>query len=100
MCIEAAQSFLVLERNRKENKQKKVNNKGICRVKASRFVALLSLSVEIFLQKRVPRSRYTETADPIIPSNIEGACVYVESDVVHCCTTLMALQLGFPGVGD
>ena len=78
MCIEAAQSFLILEWNRKENKQEKVNNKGICRVKASSFVALLSLSVETFLQERTPWSRYAETADPIIPSNIEGAWVCVE----------------------
>lgn len=96
----AAQSFLILERNRKGNKQKKINNKGICRVKASSFVALVSLSVETFLQKRIPWSRYAETADPIIPSNIEGACVYVECDVAYCCTTLMAPQLDFPGVGD
>jgi hypothetical protein len=77
MCIEAAQSFLILEWNRKENKQKKVNNKGICRVKVSSFVAILSLSVETFLQKHIPWSRYAETADPVIPSNIEGACVCV-----------------------
>jgi hypothetical protein len=69
-------------------------------VKASSFVAFLSLPVETFLQKRIPWSRYAETADPVIPSNVEGACVFVESDVVYCRTTLMALQLGFPGVGD
>jgi hypothetical protein len=69
-------------------------------VKASSFVALLSLSVETVLQKRIHWSWYAETADPIILSSIEDAWVCVKSDVVYCCTTSMALQFGCPGVGD
>lgn len=35
VCAEAAQSFLIREWNRKENKQKRLSNKGICRLKVS-----------------------------------------------------------------
>ena len=63
-------------------------------MKASSFVALLSLSVETFC-----RNAFLGAGMPR-QLNIKGVWVCVERDVVYCCTTLMALQLECPGVGD
>lgn len=88
-----------MEQKRKQTK--KVSNKGICRVKVSSFVALLSLSVETLLQKRIPWSRYAELADQVVLSNTGDAwaCVKWCCRGNCCCATFMAIRLEMPRSG-
>jgi len=98
MCIEAARGFLIRDWSRKENKQKKVNNKGICRVKVSSFVAIRSLSVKTLLQKRISWRRDAELAETATPSSIGDIWVYVKRCRRGgcCCATSMAIYFGMP----